>query len=175
MFDTEGATAVFCANLSGSRQRAHVYKRAPFLLSVIFFIKNYGGVLMNFPGDLKYTMKDEWVRIEGNVGVFGITDYAQDQLSDIVFFEFAVSEEDLLSKDDEFGTIESVKAASDIYTPASGKVVSLNENLLDTPEIVNSDPYGDAWMLKIELSDPSELDELMDASAYEAYTKEREA
>jgi len=128
---------------------------------------------MNFPKDLKYTKKDEWIRVEGNLGVIGITDYAQDQLSDIVFFEFVVSEGDKLSKDNEFGTIESVKAASDIYTPASGKVLEINETLLDAPEVVNSDPYGDAWMLKIELSDPSELDDLMDATAYEAYAKER--
>jgi len=128
---------------------------------------------MNFPKDLKYTKKDEWIRVEGNLGVIGITDYAQDQLSDIVFFEFVVSEGDTLTKDNEFGTIESVKAASDIYTPASGKVLEINETLLDAPEVVNSDPYGDAWMLKIELSDPSELDDLMDATAYEAYAKER--
>jgi glycine cleavage system H protein len=130
---------------------------------------------MNFPKVLKYTKKDEWVRIEGNIGVIGITDYAQDQLSDIVFFEFAVSEGDTVTKDDEFGTIESVKAASEIYSPASGKVVEVNEALLDSPEVVNSDPYGDAWMLKLELSSPSELDELMDAKAYESYTKERDA
>jgi glycine cleavage system H protein len=130
---------------------------------------------MNFPNDLKYSSKDEWVRIEGSVGVIGITDYAQDQLSDIVFFEFLISEGDTLSKGDEFGTIESVKAASDIYVPAGGSVLELNEALLDTPEIVNTDPYGVGWMLKIELSDPSELDGLMDAAAYEAHTKERDA
>jgi glycine cleavage system H protein len=130
---------------------------------------------VNFPSDIKYSSKDEWIRVEGNIGVIGITDYAQDQLSDIVFFEFTVSEGDTLVKDDEFGTIESVKAASDVYVPVGGTVIELNETLLDTPEIVNTDPYGDAWMLKIELSDPSELDGLMDASAYEANTKERDA
>lgn len=130
---------------------------------------------MKFPSDLKYSSKDEWLRVEGNVGVIGISDYAQDQLSDIVFFEFMVSEGDTLSKGDELGTIESVKAASDIYAPVGGTVLELNETLLDSPEIVNTDPYGDAWMLKIELSDPSELDSLMDASAYEANTKERDA
>jgi len=131
--------------------------------------------MMKFPSDLKYSSKDEWLRVEGNVGVIGISDYAQDQLSDIVFFEFMVSEGDTLSKGDELGTIESVKAASDIYAPVGGTVLELNETLLDSPEIVNTDPYGDAWMLKIELSDPSELDSLMDASAYEANTKERDA
>ncbi len=130
---------------------------------------------MNFPTDLKYTEKDEWIRIEGNISTIGITDYAQDQLSDIVFLEYAVSEGDTISKGDEFGTIESVKAASDIYTPFSGKVVELNEGLLDTPELVNADPYGDAWMVKIEIGDPSELAGLMEAAAYEAYTKERES
>lgn len=130
---------------------------------------------MKFPSDLKYSSKDEWIRVEGNIGVIGITDYAQDQLSDIVFFEFTVSEGDELSKGDEFGTIESVKAASDIYAPVGGTVLELNETLFDSPEIVNTDPYGDAWMLKIELDDPAELDGLMDASAYEANTKERDA
>jgi glycine cleavage system H protein len=131
--------------------------------------------MMDFPSNLKYTSKDEWIRIEGKVGVIGITDYAQDQLSDIVFFEFVVSEGDTLSKGDEIGTVESVKAASDIYAPVGGTVLELNEAILDAPEIINTDPYGDAWMLKIELSDPSELDGLMDASAYEVYTKERDA
>jgi glycine cleavage system H protein len=131
--------------------------------------------MMDFPSNLKYTSKDEWIRIEGKVGVIGITDYAQDQLSDIVFFEFVVSEGDTLSKGDEIGTVESVKAASDIYAPVGGTVLELNEAILDAPEIINTDPYGDAWMLKIKLSDPSELDGLMDASAYEVYTKERDA
>lgn len=130
---------------------------------------------MNFPSDLKYSSKDEWIRLEGNIGFVGITDYAQDQLSDIVFFEFAVSEGDTLAIGDEIGTIESVKAASDIYAPAGGSVIELNENLLDAPDTVNTDPYGEAWMLKIELSDSSELDGLMDASAYEMYIKERDA
>ncbi len=130
---------------------------------------------MNFPAELKYTKNDEWIRIEGDIVTIGISDYAQDQLSDIVFLEFAVSEGDDLSKGDEFGTIESVKAASDVYSPVSGKVTETNEALLDTPELVNADPYGDAWMIKIQISDPSELDGLMDAGAYEANTKERDA
>jgi glycine cleavage system H protein len=130
--------------------------------------------MMKFPSNLKYSSKDEWLRVEGNVGVIGITDYAQDQLSDIVFFEFIISQGDTLSKGDEIGTIESVKAASDVYAPVGGTVLELNESLLDSPEIVNTDPYGDAWMLKIELSDPSELNSLMNASAYEANTKERD-
>jgi glycine cleavage system H protein len=129
---------------------------------------------MNYPADLKYTAKDEWMRVDGNIAIIGISDYAQDALSDIVYLEYAVSEEDEVAKGDILGTIESVKAASDIYFPASGKVVALNEDLLETPELVNTDPYGDAWMIKIELSDPSEADALMDGAAYEADVKGRE-
>lgn len=130
---------------------------------------------MKIESDLKYTKKDEWVRVEGNVGVIGISDYAQEQLSDIVFLEYLVSEGEEVSKEGEIATIESVKAASEIYSPISGKVVALNEDLLDVPETVNSDPYGEAWMIKIELSDPSELDALMDAEAYKKDIEEREA
>lgn len=130
---------------------------------------------MEFPADLKYTQNDEWIRLEGNTGTIGITDYAQDQLSDIVYIEYSVSEGDDVAKGGEFGTVESVKAASDMYSPVSGKVTALNEGLLDTPELVNSEPFGGAWMIKVEVSDPSELDGLMDAKAYEAFTKERDA
>jgi glycine cleavage system H protein len=107
--------------------------------------------------------------------VIGISDYAQDQLSDIVFLEYLVSEGDDVAKEGEISTIESVKAASEIYSPISGKVVALNEDLLDVPETVNSDAYGEAWMIKIELSDPTELNALMDAEAYKKYIEEREA
>jgi glycine cleavage system H protein len=124
---------------------------------------------METPKDLKYTVNDEWVRVKGNVGIVGITDYAQDQLSDIVYVEFVVSEGDEISKGDTCATIESVKAAADVYSPVSGKVVGVNEKLPDAPETVNSDAFGGAWMVKIELSDPSELDNLMDAAAYEKH------
>jgi glycine cleavage system H protein len=130
---------------------------------------------MKIESDLKYTAKDEWVRVDGNTAVIGISDYAQEQLSDIVFLEYLVSEGDEVTKESEFATIESVKAASEIYCPVSGKVVELNEDLLDTPENVNSDPYGAAWMVKLELSDTSELDDLMDAEAYKKNIEEREA
>lgn len=130
---------------------------------------------MKFPAELKYTEKDEWVRVEGNVGVLGISDYAQDQLSDIVYLEYSVSEGDKVAKGDEYATIESVKAAAEIYAPISGTVVETNEALLDSPETVNADPYGEAWTIKVEISDASELDGLMDAAAYEAYCKERDA
>jgi glycine cleavage system H protein len=130
---------------------------------------------MKIESDLKYTKKDEWVRVEGNVAVIGISDYAQEQLSDIVFLEYLVSEGDELAKEAEIATIESVKAASEIYSPVSGSVVALNEDLLDVPETVNSDPYGESWMIKIELSDPAEMDALLDAEAYQKYIEEREA
>ncbi len=124
---------------------------------------------MEAPKDLKYTDNDEWVRVEGNVGAVGITDFAQDQLSDIVYVEIVVSEGDEISKGDTCATIESVKAAADVYSPVSGKVVAVNEALPDAPETVNSDAFGAAWMVKIELSDPGELDSLMDAAAYEKH------
>lgn len=129
---------------------------------------------MNVPSDLKYTENDEWVRVEENVGTVGITDHAQDQLSDIVYVEIIAGEGDEIGKGDTCATLESVKAAADVYSPVSGKVVAVNEDLADTPEVVNDDPYGDAWMLKIELSDPSELDSLLDAAAYEEKAAEDE-
>ena len=121
---------------------------------------------MNTPPELKYTDNDEWVRIEGDTGTIGITDYAQDQLSDIVFVEFLVDEGDTVTKGDAIATVESVKAAADVYTAISGEILEINENLADSPELVNSDPYGEAWMIKIRLQDPSELEELMDADTY---------
>jgi glycine cleavage system H protein len=123
---------------------------------------------MNIPKDLKYTENDEWIKVDGKIGTIGITDHAQDQLSDIVYVEIVVSEDEEISQGDSCATLESVKAAADVYAPVSGKVIAINDELPDTPEVVNSDPYGKAWMLKIELSDPSELDGLMDAAAYEA-------
>jgi len=129
---------------------------------------------MNYPVDLKYTQNDEWVRVEGKVGIIGITDFAQSQLSDIVFVEVVVSQGEPVSKKDTAATVESVKAAADVYTPISGKVVAVNDDLSSAPETVNSDPYGAAWMLKIEMSDPAELGAMMDAAAYEKYCQERE-
>jgi glycine cleavage system H protein len=155
-------------NLSGFRQRALAFLRAPYFFNSWRFI-------MKIEAGLKYTEKDEWVRVEGNFGFIGISDYAQDQLSDIVYLEYLVSEGEEIGKGDEIGTIESVKAASEIYSPVSGTVVELNEDLLDTPETVNSDPYGEAWMIKVELSDTAELDSLMDAAAYEKNVEERES
>jgi glycine cleavage system H protein len=128
---------------------------------------------MNIPSDLKYTSNDEWIRVEGNAGAVGITDFAQNQLSDIVYVEIVVAVGDEVKKGDACATLESVKAAADVYLPAGGKVVAINEALPDTPEKVNSDPYGEAWMVKIELSDPAELDDLLDAAAYQKAAEEK--
>lgn len=129
---------------------------------------------MEFPADLKYTESDEWVRVKDGQAELGISDYAQDALSDVVFFEGLVAEGDEVSKGDSVATVESVKAAADVYTPVSGTVVAVNEDLADAPERINTDPYGGAWMIRIELSDPSELEALMDAEAYETHTEEKE-
>jgi len=124
---------------------------------------------MEIPTNLKYTKNDEWVRVEGNLGIVGITDYAQEQLSDIVYVEIVVDVGDSVSQGDSCATLESVKAAADVYSPISGKIVAVNEELPDVPETVNSDPFGAAWMVKIELSDPAELSGLLDVAAYEAH------
>lgn len=118
---------------------------------------------MNFPKELKYTRNDEWIRMEGDEGVIGITDYAQDQLSDIVFVEFLVDVGESLEQGETFAAVESVKAAAEVYMPVSGKIIAVNEDLPDAPEKVNSDPYGEAWMARIKISNPSELDDLLDA------------
>jgi glycine cleavage system H protein len=128
---------------------------------------------MNVPTDLKYTKADEWIRVEGNTATLGVTDYAQDQLSDIVFVEVTVAADDEVKKGDIAATLESVKAAADVNFPVSGTVTEINEDLAQNPEIVNSDPYGEAWMVKFEISNPGEVDALMDAAAYEKYCEER--
>jgi glycine cleavage system H protein len=129
---------------------------------------------MNIPTNLRYTEKDEWIRLEGNTGFVGITDWAQNQLSDIVFIEVVVAVGDAVKKGEPCATIESVKAASDVYLPASGKVIAINERLPDKPETINSDPYGEAWMVKIELSEPAELSSLMDGASYEKFLETKE-
>ena len=121
---------------------------------------------MKVPSDLKYTKNDEWIRVKDDVATMGITDYAQDQLSDIVFVEIVAFEGDELEQGETCAVVESVKAAADVYMPVSGKITDINEDLVDTPEVVNSDPYGDAWLVKFEVSDPDELDDLLDAEGY---------
>lgn len=121
---------------------------------------------------LLYTRDDEWVRVEGDEGTVGITDYAQDALSDIVFLELP-EVGGHFEAGEAFGVVESVKAAADLNMPVSGEILSANEGLLDTPELLNSDPYDAAWLVKIRISDPGQLEGLMDATAYEVYCQER--
>jgi glycine cleavage system H protein len=120
---------------------------------------------MNVPENLKFTKDHEWLRAEGNIAYIGITDYAQDQLGDIVFIDIT-TEGETLEKEETFGTVEAVKTVSDLFMPISGTVLELNPALADSPESVNSDPYGDGWMIKVELSTPAELSELMTAAEY---------
>ena len=122
---------------------------------------------MKTPADLKYSKNDEWIRVEGDEVVLGITDYAQDQLSDIVFVEILALEGDSLAKGEVCVVVESVKAAADVYMPVTGEITAINETLADTPELINEDPFGNAWLLKIKMSDKSELDGLMDAETYQ--------
>lgn len=125
---------------------------------------------MNVPQELKYSSDHEWVRVEGNHAFIGITDFAQDQLGDIVYVDISVEEGDDIDANDVFGSIEAVKTVSDLFMPVSGKLVEINAALEDAPETVNSDPYTDGWILKIELTDDSDLDSLMDAAAYSEIT-----
>lgn len=128
---------------------------------------------MNAPANLKYTKSDEWVKLDGNMATVGITDYAQEQLSDVVFVEITVDVDDQLKKQSHIATIESVKAAADVNSPVSGKVIEINQDLANAPEKVNTDPFGAAWMLKIEVSNPAEMSELMDAKAYAEHCSAR--
>jgi len=121
---------------------------------------------MKTPVALKYTENDEWILVEGEIGTIGITDYAQDQLSDVVFVEILVDEGETVDQGDTIATVESVKAAADVYAPVSGEIMAINDDLADSPELINADPYGEAWMIKILLGDPSELEDLMDADTY---------
>lgn len=120
---------------------------------------------MNVPANLLYTKEHEWVLVDGGVATVGITDYAQGELGDIVFVELP-GDGDALVQDETFGTIEAVKAVSELFAPVSGKVVELNAKLEDEPELVNTDPYGDGWMIKVQLSDKSELNNLLSPEAY---------
>lgn len=128
---------------------------------------------MNVPENLKYTHSDEWLAIDGNFATLGVTDYAQDQLSDIVFVEITVEKGETVKKLAHVATIESVKAAADVNIPVSGKITDVNESLSNTPEQVNNDPFGKAWMIKFEIADLTELSSLMDAKAYAEYCSTR--
>jgi glycine cleavage system H protein len=120
---------------------------------------------MNFPDSLKYTKDHEWIRIEGNHAIIGITDFAQSELGDIVFVEIE-TEGETLDKEAVFGTVEAVKTVSDLFMPVSGKITEVNKNIVTKPESVNKDPYGEGWMIKIEMTNPSEADGLMSAADY---------
>ena len=122
---------------------------------------------MNVPTNLKYTKDHEWVIVEGDVAVIGITDFAQQELGDIVYVEIETVGE-TLEKEEVFGSVEAVKTVSDLFMPLSGEVLELNENLDANPELVNTDPYNDGWMVKVKISDQSELDDLLDSDAYSA-------
>lgn len=123
---------------------------------------------MNVPKDLKFTKDHEWIKIEGSEALIGITDYAQSELGEIVFIELpAVG--DTIEKEATFGTVEAVKAVSDLFMPVSGSIIAVNSDLEDKPELINENPYETAWMIKISIKDPSELDLLMDAEAYSSF------
>jgi len=120
---------------------------------------------MNIPSELKYTKDHEWVRVEGDVAVIGITEFAQSELGDIVFVEIETVGE-TLEQEEVFGSVEAVKTVSDLFMPVSGEILEFNEALEGSPELVNSDPYGEGWMIKVKMSDSSELDALLDAEGY---------
>lgn len=120
---------------------------------------------MKIPGDLRYTRDHEWIKINGTNALIGITDYAQGELGDIVFLEIETVGE-LLEKGEVFGTVEAVKTVSDLFMPVSGKVVEINQKLENQPELVNKDPYGEGWLIKIEAADPEQINELLDAAGY---------
>lgn len=122
---------------------------------------------MNFPDNLKYTKDHEWVMVDGDVATIGITDFAQSELGDIVFVDIS-SQGDTLSSHEVFGTVEAVKTVSDLYMPVSGEVIEVNGGLDSAPESVNSDPYGDGWMVKVKMSNPAEVDGLMSHADYTA-------
>ena len=122
---------------------------------------------MNVPGDLLYTKDHEWLRVEGNMGYVGVTDFAQGELGDVVFIEIETVGE-TLKKEEVFGTIEAVKTVSDMFMPVSGEVLELNPALEESPDVVNKDPYGKGWMVKIKISNPSEVNDLLSAEKYKA-------
>ena len=122
---------------------------------------------MNIPANLKYTKDHEWVSVEGDVATIGITDFAQGELGDIVYVEIETVGE-TMDQEEVFGSVEAVKTVSDLFMPVSGEIIAFNEGLESNPEAVNTDPYGDGWMIKVKMSNPAEVDALLDAAAYQA-------
>jgi glycine cleavage system H protein len=127
-----------------------------------------GGSMSEYPDDRRYTKEHEWVKVEGDLGRVGITDYAQKQLGDVVYLELPEPGK-ALKAHEQFGTVESVKAVSELYSPVAGEVVQVNTGLVSKPEGINADPHGAAWMLELRLSEPGEVGALMDAAAYQAF------
>lgn len=120
---------------------------------------------MNFPANLKYTKDHEWILVDGNIATIGITDHAQSELGDVVFVDISPDLTEV-SKGKAFGTIEAVKTVADVYAPVSGKVIEINSSINEHPEVINKDPYGEGWLIKIELANPDELNDLLDVEAY---------
>lgn len=129
--------------------------------------------MANVPEDLHYSKDHEWIRVEGDVGTIGITDHAQNSLGDVVYVELPKVGESFAAHEP-FGSVESVKAVSEIFTPVSGEIVEVNESLQDESEKVNTDPYGDGWMIRVRMSNPGEVDSLLNAAEYEDFTKAEE-
>lgn len=125
---------------------------------------------MNFPNELKYTPEHEWIRVEGNIGIVGITDFAQNELGDIVYVDIPVLGK-TIAQNDVFGSIETVKVVSDLFSPVSGKVIEVNTAINDAPEKINKSPYNEGWLIKIEISNPQELDNLLTSEAYQKLIK----
>lgn len=140
-------------------------KKGDVVPQSLIFGKN---TIMNIPEGLKYSKEHEWVRLEGDVATVGISDFAQGELGDIIYVDIETVGE-TLSANEIFGTVEAVKTVSDLYLPVSGEILEFNEKLQDEPELVNTDPYGEGWMIKVKISDAAEMDSLMDAAAYQAH------
>jgi glycine cleavage system H protein len=126
--------------------------------------------MANIPEDLHYSKDHEWVRVDGSIAIVGITDYAQDSLGDVVYVELPKAGEQFAANES-FGSVESVKAVSEVFSPVSGEIADINDSLTDEPEKVNTDPYGDGWMLRVKMSAPLEVDSLLTAAEYEDFTK----
>ena len=126
--------------------------------------------MANVPEDLHYSKDHEWVRVDGDQAIIGITDYAQNSLGDVVYVELPKAEDEFAANES-FGSVESVKAVSEVFTPIAGSVVKINEALADEPETVNSDPYGEGWMIRLKMANPGEVDSLLTAAEYEDFTK----
>jgi len=128
-------------------------------------VNNQKIIIMNVPANLKYTKDHEWIKVEGSSAVIGVTDFAQGQLGDVVFIEIETQGETLV-KEEVFGTIEAVKTVSDMFMPVGGEILEVNPKLIDSPDVVNKDPYGDGWMIKIKITDPAQLNELLTPEQY---------